>query len=183
VRGERLEPDSQLALLGDTKSLWVWVDLYESHLERVSDALAAGVVKAEITVNAFPDRTFTGHLDFLDRAMSETTRTIKARIVLENPKGLLRPGMFALVSLNIGAASSGLTVPRGAVLSDDGRDFVFVMVDDEYFVRRPVSVGRDWNGYIEIRSGLEAGQTVAAAGTFLLKSDVLRSKMGAGCAD
>jgi cobalt-zinc-cadmium efflux system membrane fusion protein len=91
--------------------------------------------------------------------------------------------MFAAVDLYLPGDAEGLTVPRGAVLSDEGRSFVFVKLDGDYFLRRPVETGRVGLDWIEITKGLDAGKTVATDGAFLLKSDVLRSKMGAGCAD
>jgi cobalt-zinc-cadmium efflux system membrane fusion protein len=69
------------------------------------------------------------------------------------------------------------------VLEDEGRSFVFVHLQGEFYVRRPVTTGRTWAGWVEITQGLQPGQVVVAEGAFLLKSDVLRSKMGAGCAD
>ncbi len=182
VRGERVELDSELILFGDTRSLWVWVDLYESHLDPVTRALAERGLPARVEVRAYPGRTFEGQVDFVGRTMDEATRTVKARIRLENPEGKLRPGMFATVRLAVGAGGEGLAVPEMAVLSDEGRDFVFVRQDDEYFIRRPVDRGRRADGWIEIVSGLEPHQSVATTGSFLLKSDVLRSKMGEGCA-
>ena len=78
---------------------------------------------------------------------------------------------------------SVLAVPKVAVLSDEGRTFVFVHKEGDYWVRRPVTLGRRLGDMVEIRKGLSAGQTIIADGSFLLKSDVLRGKMGAGCAD
>ncbi len=91
--------------------------------------------------------------------------------------------MFAAVRLYLPGASEGLTVPRAAVLSDEGRTFVFVRHHGEYWVRRPLATGRRWADLVEVKGGLAGGETVAGDGAFLLKSDVLRSKMGAGCAD
>jgi cobalt-zinc-cadmium efflux system membrane fusion protein len=76
-----------------------------------------------------------------------------------------------------------LSIPASALLSDEGRSFVFVRHDAEYWVRRPVEPGRRWGGFVEVKGGLAGGETLAAEGSVLLKSDVLRSKMGAGCAD
>ena len=81
------------------------------------------------------------------------------------------------------AAGSAIVVPREAVLEDEGRAFVFVHHHGDYFVRRPVVPGRSWGEWVEIVDGLEPSQTLVAEGAFLMKSDVLRSKMGAGCAD
>ena len=60
---------------------------------------------------------------------------------------------------------------------------MFVHHHDDFYVRRPVTVGRSWGDRVEITSGLHGDETVVSGGAFLLKSDVLRSKMGAGCAD
>jgi cobalt-zinc-cadmium efflux system membrane fusion protein len=91
--------------------------------------------------------------------------------------------MFASVALFLPGSDEVRAVPAAALLEDEGRSFVFVHHQGDYFVRRPVTAGRSWDGWVEIVAGLEASQTVVAEGAFLLKSDVLRSKMGAGCAD
>ena len=182
VRGEQVEPSSELVLFGDTRELWVWVDLYEAHLAAVTRAIKEDSLPAVVSVRAYPMDTFRGYVDFIGREMDESTRTIKARITLANPEGKLRPGMFANVHLATGGNGGGLAVPPSAVLSDEGRDFVFVHQEDDYFMRRPVRMGRESEEFVEILDGLELGQTIVVAGGFLLKSDVLRSKMGEGCA-
>jgi len=91
--------------------------------------------------------------------------------------------MFGEVKLYLPIGGKTLAVPSNAVLSDEGREFVFVRYREDYFVRRPVTTGRRFAGFIEVLRGLTLGQEVVETGAFLLKSDVLRSKMGAGCAD
>ena len=114
--------------------------------------------------------------------MDKHSRTVKARIELDNQERLLRPGMFANVQLAIDPSGGQVAVPSAALLSDEGRDFVFVHHLGDYYVRRPVERGREMNGFTEIRGTIHAGDNVVTTGSFLLKSDVLRSKMGAGCA-
>ena len=92
-------------------------------------------------------------------------------------------GMFASVRVYLPGAEETVAVPKDAVLEDEGRAFAFVHHHGDYYVRRPVTLGRRWAGQIEIRDGLREADTIVAEGAFLLKSDVLRSKMGAGCAD
>jgi len=91
--------------------------------------------------------------------------------------------MFANVRVFLPGDEEAVAVPKAAVLSDEGRSFVFVHHHGEYWVRRPVEPGRAWHEWIEVKRGLSGKETVVADGSFLLKSDVLRSKMGAGCAD
>jgi cobalt-zinc-cadmium efflux system membrane fusion protein len=91
--------------------------------------------------------------------------------------------MFATVHVLLPGDENALVLPRDAVLEDEGRSFVFLHHHDAFYVRRPVTTGRAWGDRVEITGGLTGDETIVAEGAFLLKSDVLRSKMGAGCAD
>jgi cobalt-zinc-cadmium efflux system membrane fusion protein len=178
--GEYVEAGRELFTISDLAEVWVWADLKDADLARVSEAGAATLALVEGPGGI----TARGRVDVVSGTVSEQTRTARARIVVPNPGGALRPGMF--VTVTIAAAGGGgkvVAVPRVAVLADEGRPFVFVHREGEYWVRRPVTLGRRSGGMVEIVAGLEPGQRIIADGSFLLKSDVLRSKMGAGCAD
>jgi cobalt-zinc-cadmium efflux system membrane fusion protein len=128
-------------------------------------------------------KPYRGTLDVLSGTMNEQTRTVKARVVVPNPDGRLRPGMFVNIRVFLPGGGSVIAVPKAAVLSDEGRTFVFVHKEGDFWIRRPVTLGKRLGDMVEIRSGLAAGQRIVTDGSFLLKSDVLRRKMGAGCAD
>ncbi|MFA6112242.1 MAG: efflux RND transporter periplasmic adaptor subunit [Candidatus Latescibacterota bacterium] len=181
--GELVEPGKDVVVLGDPSRLWVWADLYEAQLAEVSAAWRSGPLAATVTVEAYPDELFSGTVDVVGAAMEVGSSTVRVRVSLDNPGGRLRPGMFARVRLYPQGERLALVLPAVAVLSDEGRAFVFVHHDGDYFIRRPVQPGRAIGDLVEIESGLTAGQQVVTTGAFLLKSDVLRSKMGAGCAD
>jgi cobalt-zinc-cadmium efflux system membrane fusion protein len=183
VAGEAAKAGESTMVIGETDPVWVLADLYEDNLGTVQDRLGKGPVAAVVTVKAFPDQEFLGTLDLLGSVMDRESRTVKARVSAANPDGKLRPGMFANVKLGLPGDDVVLAIPRPALMIDEGRSFVFVPHHGDFWVRRPVRVGREWDGWVEIKGGIQAGQKVAADGAFLLKSDVLRSKMGAGCAD
>jgi membrane fusion protein, heavy metal efflux system len=183
VPGELVTPDESIVTVGDVSSVWVWANLHEDQLGRVLDAQRARKLRAEIAVKAFPDTSFPGTVDFVGPTMDERTRTVKVRVAAANPDTKLRAGMFASVRLFLPGKEEALAVPKAAVLSDEGRSFVFVHHHGDYWVRRPVEPGRKWLDWVEVKGGLTGSETLAAEGSFLLKSDVLRSKMGAGCAD
>ncbi|HET7753601.1 MAG TPA: efflux RND transporter periplasmic adaptor subunit [Anaeromyxobacteraceae bacterium] len=183
VGGELVGPEESVVTIGDTSAVWVWADLPEDQLAGVVGHRGRGDLRAEVTVKAFPDETFRGAVDFVAPAMDERTRTVKVRVAVKNPDARLRAGMFASVRIFLPADEQTVAVPRSAVLADEGRSFVFVHHHGEYWVRRPVEPGRTWHEWVEVKSGLTGAETVVADGSFLLKSDVLRSKMGAGCAD
>jgi cobalt-zinc-cadmium efflux system membrane fusion protein len=185
VPGEMAEPGKDVMLLSDLTTVWVWGNVQSRDLAPLLRAEKRGTIAVEVTVSAFPGRQFKGVLDYVGATMNENTRTVKVRATVGNPDLELRPGMFceAAISLANGEAEEVVAVPRSAVLSDEGTCFVFKHWKDDFFVRQAVRKGRDLPGMVEILDGLQAGDTVAAEGAFLLKSDVLREKMGAGCAD
>ena len=170
-------------LLANLDSLWAWIDVYEQDLAQLGRAAAKQAVPVDVRVRAFPDRSFQGVIDYIGATMDEKTRTVKVRANVNNPDRLLRPGMFCRGAIAIGDGEQVLTVSKTAVLSDEGKDFVFQHWKDDYFVQRIVHVGRTFPDYVEILEGVEPGDSVITEGAFLLKSDVLREKMGAGCAD
>jgi cobalt-zinc-cadmium efflux system membrane fusion protein len=183
VPGELVKPDESIVTVGDVSAVWVWADLHEDQLGRVLDAQRGGKLRAEIGVKAFPDTAFPGTVEFVGPTMDERTRTVKVRVSAANPDAKLRAGMFASVRIFLPGQEEALAVPAAAMLSDEGRSFVFVHHHGEYWIRRPVEPGRRWADWVEVKGGLTGGETLASDGSFLLKSDVLRSKMGAGCAD
>ena len=183
VPGEVAKTDQALATIGDNGVVWVWADLYDRDISSISRELLKRTLRAAVTVTAYPGEEFPGTVDFVSPAMEETSRTVKVRVEVTNPDGRLLSGMFATLRVLLTAADETLTVPKAAVLDDEGRSFVFVHHHDDYYLRRPVAAGRTWGNRVEVVTGVQEGDTVVAEGSFLLKSDVLRSKMGAGCAD
>jgi cobalt-zinc-cadmium efflux system membrane fusion protein len=185
VPGEMAEAGKDLMLLADLSTVWVWGNVQSRDLASLLQAEKRGSVAVEITVAAFPDRQFKGVLDYVGATMDEPTRTVKVRATVANPDLELRPGMFCemTIALDNGQAREVLAAPRAAVLSDEGKSFVFKHWKDDFFIRQEVRRGSDFFGMVEIIDGLQAGDVVVTDGAFLLKSDVLREKMGAGCAD
>ncbi|MEI6217831.1 MAG: efflux RND transporter periplasmic adaptor subunit, partial [bacterium] len=183
VSGELVEPGKDVMILADLSTAWIWGGIYDRDLAAVLSRMAAGVIPVEVTVPAFPGRVFTGRLNYVAGVMDEATRTVKVRTVIANDERLLRPGMFCEVRLLLTTDEDVVAIPKAALLSDEGVDFVFRHMKDDYFLRQNVKKGRAFDNSIEILEGLEPGQTIVAEGAFVLKSDVLRSKMGAGCAD
>jgi cobalt-zinc-cadmium efflux system membrane fusion protein len=183
VPGEMAEPGKDLMLLCDLSSVWVWANVHSRDLAQLLEAEKNGSVPVEISVAAFPDRKFKGTLDYVSATMNEQSRTVKVRATVENPNLELRPGMFCEAAIGLGQEEEVLAAPQTAVLTDEGETFVFKHWKDDFFVRQNIQKGRESFGMIEILEGLQDGETVVTDGAFLLKSDVLREKMGAGCAD
>ncbi|MEW5701998.1 MAG: efflux RND transporter periplasmic adaptor subunit [Candidatus Zixiibacteriota bacterium] len=183
VSGEVVEVAEDLATIGDNSAVWVWADLYEQDMARLGQMQWPDRMLAVVTSTAYPGAEFPGTVDFISPHMEEVSRTVRVRVATDNPGGRLLDGMFVNVRILLPENEQALTLPETAVLEDEGRAFVFLQLQGNYYLRRPVGTGRRWADRIEIAEGLTGGEIVVADGSFLLKSDVLRSKMGAGCAD
>jgi len=175
--GEHAETGKELLTISGLDSVWVMADLKDADLSTVSSA-SGDAAKVDAL-----GRSFSGRLDTITDSVNKETRTAKARFSMDNTDGLLKPGMFVSVRLLLPAEGESLVVPKIAVMADNGRTFVFTHKEGDYWVRRPVTLGARFDGLVEITSGITAEQRIITDGSFLLKSDVLRSKMGAGCAD
>ena len=183
VRGQLVGPADVLYRVADLSHVWIWCNVYEPDFAALHERMEApGPVGAEIRVKGFPGETFSGTIDMVDSRLDRDTRTLRVRLSVANPQGKLKPGMFVTAFIGTGETSDALHVPETAVLSDEGRHFVFVRLSDEFWVRRDVQVGPAGNGAVEVHAGLAEGETVAARGAFMFKSEVLKEKMGAGCA-
>ncbi len=173
--GELVEPDRELFTITDLSTVWVLGDIYEQDVSRVK----AGA-DAQVRVDAYPDRRFSGRLTYVSSVIDPKTRTAKARVVVENPDGALKLDMFARIALPTPERRPALTVPAAAVQYLDGQPIVFVRRDDGRFARRAVTVGIASDTDVEIREGLTAGDEVVGAGSFYLKTALLRERIGGG---
>jgi cobalt-zinc-cadmium efflux system membrane fusion protein len=170
--------------IADLSNVWVWYDLYEKDLAVLHDRLSSGkTVVAKVRVKAFEAEVFDGVVDLIGSQVDENTRTIKVRVQVRNEERKLKPGMFAEAEISVPLKGNITAVPSSAVLSDEGKSFVFQYWKDDLWVRRDVHLGRNQGGFAEVLNGVPTGATIVTRGAFMLKSDILREKMGAGCAD
>lgn len=182
--GALVGTEQSLYTIADLSDVWVWCDLYEKDLDVLHERISSGLmVPAKVRVKAFAPDVFDGTVDLIGSQVDEHTRTIKVRVHVMNTDRKLKPGMFAEVEISIPLEGSATVVPAGAVVRDEGKTFVFQHWKNDLWMRRDVKVGATQGGFVEVLDGLQAGATVIARGAFMLKSDILREKMGAGCAD
>ncbi len=182
--GAIVDTTETLYTIADLSNLWVWCDLYEKDLAALHELLASGAsIDAKVRVNAFGPEVFGGRVDLIGSEMDEHTRTIKVRIQVKNEKRRLRPGMFAEARITVPLEGAATAVPSTAVMSDEGLDFVFCRWKDDLWIRRNVRLGRSLGDLVEVLDGVHEGDVVVSRGGFMLKSDILKEKMGAGCAD
>lgn len=182
--GALVESTESLCTIADLSNVWIWCDLYEKDLAVLHERLSSGhTVAAKVQVKAFEEELFDGIVDLIGSQVDEHTRTIKVRVQVGNKERKLKPGMFAEAEIAIPLKGGVTAVPSTAVLADDGKTFVFQHWKDDLWIRRDVHVGEQLGHFVEILQGIPEGVKVVARGAFMLKGDILREKMGAGCAD
>ena len=125
---------------------------------------------------AYGAERFAGTIDAVGDVINPATRRVTVRVTVPNPGRRLKPQMFASVALGTAAPRRVLVVPTRAVQQSNGETVVFVRGADGAYLRRPVTIGGDVDGLVEIVRGLEEGEPVVTAGAFLLKSAVVSSE-------
>jgi len=181
--GEATASGKDVLTIADLSSVWVWLNVYEQDLARLLGETKKGSPRVRITTLAFPAKTFEGEINLIGSMLDEHDRTIKVRAVLKNGEALLRPGMFCSANVVFEMPEKVVAVPKAALMSDEGTYFVFRQIRDGFALRTDVEVGRVFADSVEIKGGVAEGDKIVAEGAFVCKSDVLREKMGAGCAD
>jgi len=159
-----LDNSPTLLTIADLSRVWVLCDIYENNLTdvQVGD-------RAEVRLNAYPDRPLSGTVGGISRVLDPTTRTAKVRIELENPDGLLRPGMFATARFVSQDTTTHAVAPASAVLRLEDRSWVFREEGPSGFRRSEVQAGRVLpDGTQEILSGLAPGDRVVTDALILV---------------
>lgn len=165
IEGLYFQPGTELFTIADLSRVWVLADVYENEIARVKLGQ-----RAKIQVSAASGAPFEGTVKFVYPTLDASTRTMRVRIELPNRDGLLRPGMFGDVVVDL-AQAEGLVVPREAVVDTGEHQYVFVAQDGGHFEPRPVKVGARAGNEVEIAAGLREGETVVTTGNFLLDSE------------
>lgn len=164
---------SQLRAIGQIK---------ETDLPAIVRALKKGAINGYITTQAYPGFQFPVQALSTDAGLKAETRMLEVQLAVKNPDELLRPGMFIEGTLQIGEGAAKPSLPATAILEDEGKQFVFIKHQDSMLFRRNITIDSQQGDTVFIGSGIKAGDEVVVEGSFLLKSDILRGKMGAGCA-
>jgi len=164
----------------DTSSMWAEIALPEAELGNVK----AGT-KVVITVDGLSGREYRGSIAHIAPVIDPQTRTAKARVKLANPGGLLRVNMYGQARISAGGSRSSAAVPRGAIQRAKSVKLAFVRLAPNEFEARRVQVASNHGSgdLVEIASGVEVGEEIVVAGSFLLKTETLKDSIGAGCCE
>ena len=177
--GRLVDAEETVCEIVDTSSVWVELDVPEGELGRVR----AGQTVV-ITADALGGRELRATIDHIAPEIDPHTRSARARLRLPNPDGVLRANLFVRARIVAGDEQARALVPRDAVQRAKGAQFVFVEVGPGRFeARRAQVLGASGprGELLALAGNLRAGDRVATAGSFLLKTEILKGEIGAGC--
>jgi len=164
--GQFVTPKTELYMIADLSRVWVYAEIYEYELPwvKLGD-------EVEMTLAALPGKVFKGHVGYIYPYAEAKTRTIKVRLVFDNPDGLLKPEMFAEVRIAAATQNDVVVIPAEAVVRSGKTDQVFVVKGAGLFEPRKVVVGMESNGRVAVLAGLAGGETVVTSAQFLIDSE------------
>ena len=163
--GQYISPASTepVFVIGDLSKVWLIANVPEA--EALSVSLGQ---KIEFKVLADTERVFSGKLDFISAAIDPGTRRLAVRGAIENPQHILKPEMFARVTILTGKEQIAPAVPAGAIVYDGDAAHVWVVGDDKALTYRAITTGLTSGNYVEARKGIAAGEKVVAKGALFI---------------
>jgi cobalt-zinc-cadmium efflux system membrane fusion protein len=155
---------TQAFTISDLSTVWVLANVYQADLAYVRSG--DDVV---VQTDAYPN-SFHGRISYVSPALDPNTRTLQARIVVDNPGEKLKKDMYCTVTVTAGSISNAVAVPDSSVLRDDNNQpFVYVSVGTNQFGRRDVELGQGQSGQTQILKGISVGEKVVGDGSLFLQ--------------
>jgi len=170
VAAMQVEANESLFAVANVEVLWATAQVLERDWAAVTATPGQAV---KIRSPALPGRDFAGRVKFIGGRVSPQTRSVPLVAELENADGVLKPGMFVWVAVDVGQVRDALAVPASSLLRHEQQAFVFVAEGPNAFQRVDVNTGLETPDWIEITRGLRAGQSIVDQGAFYLKSELL----------
>jgi Cu(I)/Ag(I) efflux system membrane fusion protein len=164
--GGYVTPETELYMIADLSKVWVYADIYEYELPwvKVGDPV-------EMQLAGIPGRVFNGHLAFIYPYAEAKTRTIKVRLTFDNAELLLKPDLFAEVTIYAGKQVDAVVIPSEAVIRSGAKNQVFVVRGSGKFEPRLITTGLSSNNEIAVLDGLKEGEEVVTSAQFLIDSE------------
>lgn len=178
VLGAFVEAGQPLFTLTDRSTMWAMLSIPEAHLGQVRVGQ-----NVELQVDGLPGQTFAGRLTWIAAEIDGRTRLARARAEVPNSEGQLKAHMFARARILVRQQGQGITVPQQAISEVEGQPLVFIKLEEDLYEARAVRLGAAHAGQREVLEGLDASDQVVVSHGFSIKSQLLASRLGAGCVD
>jgi cobalt-zinc-cadmium efflux system membrane fusion protein len=150
-------------VIGDLTTVWLIAYVRESEAPNVKVGQAV-----RFNVLAYRDRTFTANIRYVATALDATTRRLTVRATIDNSEGLLRPEMFANVTILTGEGDLSPAVARDAIIFDGNSTRVLVVHDDKSIEQRNIKIGLSNSNSVEVTEGLKVGEKIVTKGSLFV---------------
>ncbi len=165
VEGQAFAAGFNLYMIADLSRVWINAEVFE-----VDAALVTEGMPVQVAIAALPGGAFEGSVEFVYPTLEPATRSLRARVSMSNPRGVLKPGMYATVTVSVDLDAM-LTVPETAVLHTGERTVAFVDMGGGELMPHELTLGVQGEGYVQVLDGIEPGQRVVTSAQFLLDSE------------
>ena len=177
--GMNIQNGQLLFKVSDLDKMWVKINIKDDDASRVK----IGQPLKFITNNKKNPESFEGKVFWLGAEVDDKTRMVSVLGEVDTKNTLLRNNTYGQTLIRIHDKSDVLTVPKSALQWEGCCHVVFVKLKDDVFAPRKVKLGYEGKGFFEVEAGLQEGEVVVTKGSFLLKTEILKSSIGAGCTD
>ena len=164
--GMYVSKSTEMFTIADLSRVWVLVDVFEHQIAWLQPGLSA-----TIRVPAYPGKEWEGRVDYLYPDLDPKTRTLRVRLIFDNPNLTLKPNMFATVEIFGGSEQDVLKIPAQALIETGERASVVKALGEGRFLPVDVVTGKQRGGEVEILSGLDEGDEIVVSGQFLIDSE------------
>ena len=166
LHGMHVKPGMNLYMIANLSNIWLIADIYEYEVPWIKLGQ-----EAEMTLSYFPGNKFKGKVTFIDPVLDPESRTLKVRIEFPNPNWQLKPEMYANVTLKSEVTKKTIAVPEEAVIYTGEKTMAMIQKRSGGFESRELKLGVKTQGYVQVLSGLKAGEKVVTSSTFLIDSE------------
>jgi RND family efflux transporter MFP subunit len=160
-----VQDDTKLYTIADLSTVWVYANVFQTDVGRLKPG-----DNATVTVDAYPGRQFAGRIDQILPQVDMTTRTVRVRLVFDNPGVVLKPGMYVNVTIGVPLGQQ-LVIPASGVLQTGIRQIAFIDHGQGYLEPREVEVGARIDDHVVVLKGLRAGERIVSSANFLVDSE------------
>jgi cobalt-zinc-cadmium efflux system membrane fusion protein len=178
VLGAKAGPETALATLADTSSMWAMLDVSEWDATLVRPGQPV-----KVRVDGLVGLVFEGKLTWVSAEVRPRTRFVRARAEIANPRGLLRANQFARATVSVSAPRGGVSVPVESVQSLGNGHVVFLRLREGVYEPRVVVLGRTDGTRVHVTGRVKVGDAVVTTGAFLLRTELSRDAIGSGCCE
>jgi len=168
--GERVDPSKSIFSIVNLSPIWAMVDIYQEQIPKVKEG-------QPVLLATPSNERISGRISSVGSVVDNETKTLHVRVIADNPRGILRPGMFVTAEILLGSSTkTALLVPESAIVTYKDRPYVYMHhIDEGHFEPSAIGVGTKAGGLVEVTSGLHEGELVVVSGASqLLAQSVLK---------